>query len=636
MTIHQALQKYWGYPSFRPLQEDIINAVLQGYDTLALMPTGGGKSICFQVPALVQDGICIVISPLIALMKDQVFNLQKRNIKATAIFSGMSRTEIDKTLDNCVYGDYKFLYISPERLQTELFTVRLRKMNVNLIAIDESHCISQWGYDFRPAYLKIASIRNIVPDVPLLALTATATPRVKQDIQDKLEFKAAKVFTKSFTRKNLSYSVFHEDDKLKKMLHVLNRVQGSGIVYVRNRKKTKTIAQYLQKQDIRADFYHAGLPPKSRSQKQENWINNKIRIMVCTNAFGMGIDKSDVRIVVHVDVPESLEAYYQEAGRGGRDLKRSFAVLLYHQTDIVALKEGLTKGFPELKIIKQTYQSLCNYLKIAVGAGEGQTFDFDIRNFCQTYNLRPIQAFSSLKILEEDGYVILNDAIYMPSRLMIIINKTELYKIEVANRRLEPYIKMLLRMYGGLFDNFVKIDEKRMAQQLKVPVEYVKNALGVMEKYKIINYQPQKNEPSLTCARARVALDSLKLNQTLHNFRREVREKNIQAVTDYAQKANKCRSQQLVSYFGELDSEPCGSCDVCIARKKQDKQENSFASLSQQVQNQLAIKEMSIPQLTQQLSTFRSEEVIKVVRWLLDNEVVVLGEEGELELKNNS
>ncbi len=609
---------------------------MTGHDTLALLPTGGGKSICFQVPALATEGICIVISPLIALMKDQVYNLKKRNIKAAAIFSGMTKKEIDRILDNCIYGNVKFLYISPERLQTEIFQLRLAKMKVNLIAIDEAHCISQWGYDFRPSYLKIEEIRNIISDVPLLALTATATDRVKIDIQDKLGFKAKTVFQKSFKRNNLSYSVFYEDNKLAKLLQILKNVKGTGIVYVRSRKKTKQIAEILRKNRISADYYHAGLEGKTRAKKQEAWINNRIRVMVCTNAFGMGIDKPDVRIVVHIDLPESLEAYYQEAGRAGRDLKKSYAVLLYNKADHLDLEKRFSDSFPAYELIQKTYQSLGNYFKVAIGAGEGQGFCFDLRAFCQTYQLKPIATFNVLKILQENNYLLTNDAVHLPARLMVIVDKTELYKIEVANRRLEPYIKTILRTYGGILDDYVAIDEREIARNLKVKSEYVKNALTFMQKNKIVDYIPQTDQPSITFTSARVATDRLHINKQLFNFRKEVRQKNIDAVIQYTSENNVCRSEQLVRYFGEFNSTSCGVCDVCIRKRKANGKEQLLDKIShaiqQELQKQVLEPEQLITQLTQQQQRFKKQEILEALRWLLEEEKIKRTADNKLEV----
>ncbi len=633
INIHEILKKYWGYDNFRPLQTDIIEAALAGKDALALMPTGGGKSICFQVPALAQEGFCLVISPLIALMKDQVYNLRRRNIRAEAIYSGMSRFEIDRILDNCIYGKVKLLYLSPERLLTEMFQERLPKMNINLVAIDEAHCISQWGYDFRPPYLQIADIRQRLPNIPFLALTATATKRVVLDIQEKLAFKEKRVFQKSFKRDNLSYSVFMEEDKPKKLLQILQKVPGTGIVYVSSRKKTKSIALLLQKNRIKADFYHAGLNPKARSKKQEQWMKNKTRVMVCTNAFGMGIDKPDVRVVVHIDLPNSLEAYYQEAGRAGRDLRKSYAVLLYQTADVKRLHDDLKNSFPELATIKQTYQSLANYYQVAIGAGEGQSFNFNIKDFCQTYNLSVLKVFNSLKILEQNNYFVSNDAVYSPSRLMFIVPREEIYKIEVANRRLDPYIKGILRTYGGAFDDYINIDEAVIARNLRTPKNYVVNALNHMHQHKLIDYQAQSDQPQITFTHQRLPADRLKIDQKLLQFRKEVKQNNIAAVEQYVSNSLICRSQQLLSYFGELDSEKCKVCDVCTNRNKTNIDNNNFKELETAIKQQLQSKSQTIHELVDNLSShFKEQEVVSVIRWLTDNNILSLDQQQNIQL----
>ncbi len=636
MTINEILKKYWGYPSFRPLQEDIIQSVLEGHDTLALMPTGGGKSICFQVPALSQEGVCLVISPLIALMKDQVYNLRKRNISAAAIFSGMRRMEIERTLDNCAYGKTKFLYLSPERLQTELFKARLPKLNVSLLAIDEAHCISQWGYDFRPPYLQIAEIRELLPDIPVLALTATATKQVQKDIQERLAFRGGKVFEKSFTRSNLSYSVFFEEDKTKKLLQILQNVPGTGIVYVRSRKKTKNIAYFLQKNGISADFYHAGLDAKARSDKQDKWIKNQRRIVVCTNAFGMGIDKPDVRVVVHVDLPESLEAYYQEAGRAGRDGKKAYAALLYHKGDIFDLDEQLENRYPSMDILRKTYQSLGNHFQIAIGAGLDQTFDFDLVAFSKKFHLHPLQTFNSLRILEQDSYISLSDAVHLPSRVVIKLNKEEFYKYKVANRRVQPYLDALLRLYGGsLYDHFRPINEQKMAQMIRTKLEFVQNALTHLDTNQVIKYIQQTNKPQLTFMRERVPSDQLSVNRKLMDFRREVQHGNVNMVVKYVTNDKTCRSQQLVRYFGELDSERCGVCDVCLRIKKEKKEEERLEAINASIKKLLReTKSLSfenvVAQVAEQSVQYKTTEIVKVIRWMMDNDQ--LKEEGEGEM----
>ena len=442
-SLVQILNQYWGHTKFRPLQEDIINSVLAGHDTLALMPTGGGKSICFQVPALAKEGICVVVSPLIALMKDQVEQLKSKNIRAASIVSGMTKKEVDVILDNCVYGNYKFLYVSPERLESELFLARFNKMPVNLLAVDEAHCISQWGYDFRPPYQRIAAIRELIPNIPVLALTATATKEVKKDICDKLAFKNHKVFVKSFARSNLSYVVMDEEDKYTTMLRILRNVAGCSIVYVRNRRKTQEVAEWLNKQNITAGYYHAGLPSKVRSIKQDEWKKGTLRVTVATNAFGMGIDKPDVRNVIHLSLPDNLESYYQEAGRGGRDEKLAYAVLIYNQHDVLELHQRKEEQFPKIEDIKSTYQAVANYLQIAINAGEGMSYEFDLVVFASQYKLHPLHVIKRLKVLELEDYLTVSESIYLPSRIRILLNSAGLYKFQVEQIAYDHFIKTI-------------------------------------------------------------------------------------------------------------------------------------------------------------------------------------------------
>lgn len=629
MTIHQILETHWGHTAFRPLQEDIIQSVLLGNDTLALLPTGGGKSICFQVPALALEGMCIVISPLIALMKDQVFNLKRHNITAEAIFTGMSRLETERILNNCVQKKVKFLYISPERLQTAAFREQLLRMKVSLIAIDEAHCISQWGYDFRPSYLKIADIRQLLPKVSLLALTATATERVKEDIQEKLQFeKNAQVFQQSFKRANLSYSVFKTDNKLGKMLDIFKKVAGTGIVYVRSRRKAKDTAEFLSNNGIKSDFYHAGLDPKTRSRKQDEWIKNKTRVMVCTNAFGMGIDKPDVRTVVHIDLTESLEAYYQEAGRGGRDGKKAYAVALYDDADIKSLEQSTALKFPEIDMLKQVYGAIGNYCKVATEAGEGQSFVFDISEFCKSYKLKALDVANSLAVLQQNDYLIANDALQEGSKLLFTTSHEEIYRLQVANRRLEPYIKTILRTYGGVYDDYVVIRETDIARNMSVPAEHVKNALLYLQKTGAADYQPALNEPSITFLQARVATDRLFIDTQLLAFRKQIHEQNVNSVISYVTNPHLCRTLQLVRYFNELNSEPCGVCDVCLAQKKQAQTEEELTQvLQQQITETVNAEKMTVEHLVRRLGKYKQDDALKVIRWMLENEQLQLDEQ---------
>ncbi|MCK4921896.1 MAG: ATP-dependent DNA helicase RecQ, partial [Bacteroidales bacterium] len=491
----QILTKHWGYSDFRPLQEDIIRSVFEGRDTLGLLPTGGGKSITFQVPALAKEGICIVVTPLIALMRDQVSNLQKKEIKAIAVNSSMSKDEIDIALDNCIFGDFKFLYLSPERLASDLFKVRLEKMNVNLIAVDESHCISQWGYDFRPSYLNIAEIRDLLPEVPVLALTATATPKVVEDIMDRLKFRERNLFQKSFERTNLTYRVDNVEDKNRRLLNYCSDHKGTAIVYVRNRKKTKEISDFLKLNNISSDYYHAGINHESRSSKQENWQNGKIRVIVATNAFGMGIDKSDVRLVIHMDLPDSIEAYFQEAGRAGRDEKSALAVLIVNKADKRLAEQRISNTFPEIQLIKDIYQALGNYFQLAIGSGKGQSFDFILHDFLHKYKFSALVAHNSIKILQREGYIDISDEFNNPSRIHFKILRDDLYKFQVSNAKYDGFIKLILRSYTGLFSSYVAVDENLLAKRSGLSRDDVYKYLVRLSSSQIIDYIPMKRNP---------------------------------------------------------------------------------------------------------------------------------------------
>ncbi|MEM9888743.1 MAG: ATP-dependent DNA helicase RecQ [Bacteroidota bacterium] len=611
------LQKYWKYPSFRTPQEAIIQSVLEGNDTLALMPTGGGKSICYQVPALCQEGICIVVSPLIALMKDQVYQLKQRQINAEAIYSGMYYTQIDRILDNCIYGDIKLLYLSPERLTTELAQARIAKMKVNLFAVDEAHCISQWGYDFRPSYLKIAEIRALHPKVPVLALTATATKAVEQDIQDKLEFTEQRVFRKSFARKNLAYVVLQEEQKEKKMLEIVKNVRGTGIVYVRNRRKTKEYALFLQKNKVSADFYHAGLDQETRSKKQEAWINNRTRIIVSTNAFGMGIDKADVRSVVHVGLPDSLEAYFQEAGRGGRDGKKSFAVLLYNQTDRARLEQSYEQSFPSMKIIRQVYRALGSYYQLAVGSGENNSYDFDIIQFSDTYKLKPIAVFNSLKVLEQAEWLVLTEAVYTPSQLRIIVSKEDLYTYQIQEKYMDKVLKIILRSTHNPFNNYVRIRESQLSGSLKIQRSDLQKALQKMQKDRILDYLPQKDKPQLTFLQERVDADNLTIDMETYNFRKRQHYRRMKSAIEYAERLQ-CRSQQLLNYFDEENPPLCGICDVCLGRHEAKVSYDEMEAYQRKIQGLLEKENLTLHELVNSFTPKRRQKVLKVIEYLLD------------------
>lgn len=633
MTIQQVLTRYWGHAGFRPMQEEIIESVLQGNDTLALLPTGGGKSVCFQVPAMVKDGICIVISPLIALMKDQVDNLRKKGINAIAITSAMHKREIDIALDNCIYGQVKFLYISPERLRSDIAQSRLKKMKVNLIAVDEAHCISQWGYDFRPSYLEIAKLRELQPNVPVLALTATATPEVVTDIQKRLEFKKENVLQKSFERKNLAYVVAHEEDKMSRLLKVVKNVGGSGVVYVRNRRKTQDVAEFLQRNRITSDFYHAGLPPPARTQKQEAWIKNRTQVMVSTNAFGMGIDKPDVRFVVHLDLPDSLEAYFQEAGRAGRDEKKAYAALLYNDSDVLELQQNVEMSYPTIEEIRQTYQALANYYQLATGSGENASFDFDISDFCSRYNLQAVTVFNSIKFLEKEGYIIATEALYQPSRLHFIISSEELYKFQVANMQYDPFIKLLLRSYGGTFDNYVKINETDIARRAKIDRSRVIDLLMKLQHMELLSYLPQTNLPQIVFTRARADAKTLHISKEHLEERKKAATKRMEWVINYVTSRHRCRSQALLAYFGETESYRCATCDVCLERNKLELTDLDFDAISRQVHLLLAGKPLPLHELVNSIQGYKEDKAIKVIQWLLDNGKLKYGEDQKLVLE---
>jgi ATP-dependent DNA helicase RecQ len=623
MTIHQVLKQYWGYDTFRALQEEIVQSVLEGNDTLALMPTGGGKSICFQVPALLQPGICVVVSPLIALMKDQVENLKVRGIEAVGIVSGMSKREVDILLDNCVYGKIKFLYISPERLSSPLVQERIRHMNVNLFAIDEAHCISQWGYDFRPPYLQLAELRQLHSKVPILALTATATQQVADDIVSKLAFKKGfQVFRKSFERSNLSYVVAKEENKLKRLLKLVNTVKGSGIVYVRNRRETQELARQLALEGIKADFYHAGLAAEVRSQKQDDWKANKLRVIVATNAFGMGIDKPDVRFVAHMDLPESLEAYYQEAGRAGRDEKKSYAVLLYTDSDVKALERKLAQGSPSLADIQLVYHQLGNHLQVAYGTGEGLLFPFDLAEFCKKYKLEPIKTINILKVLSLEGYVGLTESVYLPSRLQVIVDYEALYSFQLSNTAYEPLIKTLLRSYGGLYDQYVPIKEQDLAKRLKITAIQVTQMLTKLNDMQLIAYEPKTDQPQVQFIRPRVDRTHLGIDYTFLAQRQAIYIKQVESVLSYSNEPI-CRSQQLLNYFDEHTKETCGVCDICIGARKK----ISDVKLKNSIVEIVSKTPISITDLVDTLTDSTVEHRLTFIRSLVDD--------GKLILKND-
>jgi len=630
LTIQQILLKYWGHNSFRPLQEDIINSVLNGNDTLALLPTGGGKSICFQVPALSMSGVCLVITPLIALMKDQVENLKQKNINAVAVTSGMHRNEIEIALNNCIYGSTKFLYISPERLETTMMIESLKQMDVCMIAVDEAHCISQWGYDFRPPYLRISNIRKLLPNVPVLALTATATTDVVDDIQEKLLFSEKNIYRKSFERKNLTYVVIKEEDKYRRLLGIVRKVKGPGIIYVRSRRKTKEISDLLKKNKIPADYYHAGLDSVVRDKKQVEWMKNRSRIMVATNAFGMGIDKSDVRLVVHIDIPDSLEAYFQEAGRAGRDEKQSFAVLLYDDADISNAKRNFSLSFPDPDKIRSVYRSLGNYLQLPVGGGKELAFDFDMQEFCENYKLSSMLVHNSLRFLEREGYLLMNEALSSPSRLHFNLSKEDLYRFQVENPTYDNFTKILLRSYSGIFSDFVKINESILAKRTGKNKEYIITKLMQLHKLNAITYIPQNTNPQIVYCRERVDVKNLYLSKENYKDRKSNALIRLDSVIAYARSENKCRSQSLLQYFSDTEAKRCGKCDVCLKRNKLELSELEFDIVLNQIKPLLKEKSYTPEELSEKIRGVNEDQLINVVMWLLDNDKVFYDNEKRL------
>jgi ATP-dependent DNA helicase RecQ len=631
IAIHQILKKYWGYEQFRPLQQEIIETVLANQDVLALLPTGGGKSICFQVPALASPGICLVVTPLIALMQDQVEQLKKRGIPAAAIFSGMKARAIDVALDNCIYGTTKFLYISPERIKTTLFQTRVQKMSVNLLAVDEAHCISQWGYDFRPAYLEIATLRSLLPAVPVIALTATATKIVQQDIQERLQFKQGKVFQQSFARANLAYVVRKTDDKDRQLLKILSKIAGSAIVYVNTRKQAKSVAQFLAHQGIQAHHYHGGLEPAVRSQIQSAWINNKLRVMVATNAFGMGIDKPDVRLVVHLNLSATLEAYYQEAGRAGRDAKRAYAAVLYDTQDIVELRAQIQELYPPIERLSKVYQNLVNYYQIAVGTHAMVTYDLNWDDFLHRYALKPSETYQAIKRLEEEGLLQINEDFFQADQLQIVINKHDLYIFQVANAVYDPVIKMLLRLYGGeILADFCKISVQQLARQLQVPVLDIKQQLHQLDQLGIVQYIPQKDQPQITFLTIRYPATQLPLDRPKLKRRYELAMSKMEAVINYITHGVRCRQQLLLEYFGEISYQACNLCDTCLSKHKATSlQDAHYKEIRNLILESLQMGSQDVRSIIDN-SKENEETIVAVVRQMLDNEEIKYDNYGRL------
>ncbi|MBA2248675.1 MAG: RecQ family ATP-dependent DNA helicase [Chitinophagaceae bacterium] len=632
----QILKNYWGYDSFRPLQLEIIASVAEGLDTLAVLPTGGGKSICFQVPALQKDGICLVISPLIALMRDQVENLAQKNIPALLINSGMSFLEVKKNLKNAAYGNYKFLYVSPERLETNLFLEFLPLLPVNLIAVDEAHCVSQWGYDFRPPYLRIAALRQHLPGIPILALTASATKDVQADICEKLAFeKDHKRFQQSFERPNLSYSVFNIASKQNKLLEVCKKVNGSGIVYCKSRKRTKEIADLLNMHGFNADFYHAGLQPGIRTAKQESWKQNKTRIIVCTNAFGMGIDKSDVRTVVHYDVPDALENYYQEAGRAGRDQKKAYAVLLYNASETDDLSKQSAIRYPSANEVKKVYKALVNYLQLPANSGEGIYFDFDINDFVKKFGLDIYTANYSLKILEQEDVLSYNEQVFLPATLVFTADKDVIHAFENSHPALGNVIKGLLRSYEGIFDYPCPIFEKQLAKFIQAEEKSLVNDLKKLQQFRIVDYKPQKNKPQLFFLRNRVATEDFQINTANILKRKSAFDKRVDAMISYVNNTLVCRSKMIGNYFSDENIKACGVCDNCINQKNLVITAEEFKFITSAIFQAINDIPLSMKELQNKLTNIKKDKTWKVVNYLESEENIFISQEGMINRCDN-
>ncbi len=624
-TYQELLKRYWGYDSFRGIQEEIIRSIGENRDTLGLMPTGGGKSITFQLSALAREGLCLVITPLIALMKDQIENLRSRSIRALAIHSGMNRQEILRILENCIFGDYKFLYLSPERLDTELFRTKLPKMNVSLITVDESHCISQWGYDFRPAYLKIAEIRELLPNVPVLALTATATPEVVKDIQTRLLFRKENLFRMSFERMNLAYLVRHTENKSGELLHILRRIPGSAIVYVRNRRRTKEITEFLRQAQISADFYHAGLDDSTKDFRQRSWRRGETRVMVATNAFGMGIDKPDVRIVIHLDLPDSLEAYFQEAGRAGRDGQKAYAILLYAKSDRTRLHKRIPETFPDKAFIKTIYEHLQYYYEMAMGDGQNCIREFNLEDFCRKFKHFPVPTESALKILTQAGYIEYTEEQENSSRLLFTVRRDELYKLHEMEEETDRLIQTILRSYTGIFTDYAFISEDSLATRTGLTRNQVCEQLIRLSRLHIVSYIPRKKTPYIIYTRPRVEADNIRISSEVYELRKERYQRRLDALLDYATNETVCRSRLLLHYFGEKNEHNCGLCDTCLHRfHRVDPLKPSIQSVRQAIKQQLAAGSLTPADLCEQLTAHRDQVVEALHQLLGEGEIVSL------------
>lgn len=623
--IHEVLKRYWGYDSFRPLQEDIINSVLEGKDTLGLMPTGGGKSITFQVPALVTEGTAIVITPLISLMKDQVDHLRDLNIKATYVHSGMSKRETNIALENCIFGNYKFLYVSPERLSSEMFLEKFKQMCISMIVVDEVHCISQWGYDFRPAYVNIAEIRKIFPSAPILALTATATPEVVKDIQNKLLFKKENVFKTSFARKNIAYVVRECDDKNGELVRILNRVKGCAIVYVRNRKRTKEVALDLQSCGFSADFFHAGLGNEDKNQKQQRWKDDECRVIVATNAFGMGIDKPDVRVVIHMDLPNSPEEYFQEAGRAGRDGKKAYAVILYSKNDKTKLNKRVADSFPEKEFIIRCYDALCDFYEVAVGSGDGLIKEFDINKFCSIYKFPILTAYNAIKIIELCGYVEYVEDVDAAARIMFLVDRDELYNWQAQHQNEETVLECAMRSYSGMFSEYAYINEDQLARRTALSLKEVCEALISLSRQRIIHYIPRRQNPYIFFSAPREATKYVHIPKDVYEERKDRFQKRIESMITYATHDKKCRQLLLLEYFGEKDGKCCQICDNCLNSDKNEVDKRDFTEIESKLNELLSDNACNINQIVNALP-FNRDKIIEVVRFLVDEGYIVYDE----------
>lgn len=624
MQAQDILKKYWGYTQFRGLQQNIVQSVLKKHDVLAILPTGGGKSICFQVPALMTTGLCIVVSPLIALMKDQVYNLEKRNIKAKAIYAGLSKNEVDEILYKSSKGEYKFLYVSPERLQSKIFKLYLNDLPVSLIAIDEAHCISQWGYDFRPSYLLINILRESKPFVPVIALTASATKLVKDDIVEKLKLKNHSFFQQSFHKPNLSYSAFNVVSKINKVVEILNNVQGSSVVYCKNRRHTTYVAELLKLQNISADFYHAGLLQQERNLKQENWINNKTRVIVCTNAFGMGIDKPDVRTVIHYDIPDCLENYYQEAGRAGRDGKRAFAILLYNNDDVQNLLQSAENKFPNLSKIKEVYRALANYLQLPVGLGMGNQYDFDVVDFARNFKLDVQLAINVLKILEAEGHFVLTESVFIPSKIQVIIDKNSLENFCDLYKSIENTLKGLLRTYVGILDGEVRINEKRLAKATQQSYEKIEKDLKFLLQHNVIKYTIQKESPQLIFILNRAEVDNLHIDETRYKKRKIQYENRINALVDFVKITTLCRSKIIGNYFEDFSIEDCNVCDNCIKKKTKPLTRVEFENFKTKILSLAQNSEIKIDNIEKQFKSIKKEKFWQLIDFMKEEKLILI------------